>query len=107
MKRLNHPLQFIHCFCSRYPVITYNPTFVTYTPPHGAVVTVKPDTPSFLIATKRLGRITAKSTGYRLVFDVFSMVCKKSRLILCRKIYLVRREKEDCQREKVGISGDS
>jgi hypothetical protein len=37
-----------------------------------------------------LGRITAKPNSYRVVFDLFSLICKKSRLILCRKINLVR-----------------
>ena len=35
-------------------------------------------------------RITAKLTSYRVVFDLFSLICKKSRLTLCRKINLVR-----------------
>jgi hypothetical protein len=39
----------------------------------------------------KLGHITAKPTSYRLVFDVFSLICKNPRLTLCRKINLVRR----------------
>jgi hypothetical protein len=38
----------------------------------------------------KIGRITAKSAGYRVIFDLFSLNCKKSRLTLCRKINLVR-----------------
>ena len=38
----------------------------------------------------KIGRITAKPTSYRIVFDLFSMNCKSSRLNLCRKINLVR-----------------
>ena len=40
----------------------------------------------------KIGRITAKRTSYRVVFDLFSIVCKKTRLNLCRKINLVRHE---------------
>ena len=37
-----------------------------------------------------IGRITAKHTNYRVVFDLFSMNCKNPRLTLCRKFNLVR-----------------
>jgi hypothetical protein len=37
----------------------------------------------------KIGRITAKLASYRPVFYVFSMIFKKSRLILCREILLL------------------
>src|SRR5687767_391603 len=52
-------------------VITYNCTFVTLY--------------SLARHDYKIGHITAKPTSYRVVFDLFSLIYKKPRLILCRK----------------------
>ena len=41
----------------------------------------------------KIGRISAKPTSYRIDFDVFSLNCKKPRLILCRRIDEMRHDR--------------
>src|SRR5688500_9723914 len=48
----------------------------------------------------KIGRITAKSTSYRIVFDLFSKVCKVSRLVLCRKFILMRHDSSPTRKRK-------